>query len=372
MNSIMKFIEINYYYHGEFSDPEEAIRLHGSSNLFVAALLPAVEPVLVKHIDHQGEYDRERIRYVFFRAKNKFTHIPFRTHRFIDKERPAMVLVQGLIFPLQVIALRMKLGRRCIILLQHHGEVPFRRKRFFQRIADRCVNGYLFTSLGNTGEWRTANIIRDGDKCFEMPSSSTQFSKSDKALSKERRGMRGNFNFLWVGRLNTNKDPSTVIAAFARYAAINTSARLYMIFQEDELLDTLVKEKRNDPLLNERLVLLGRLDHAELEDWYNAADYFISGSHREGGSYALTEAMACGCIPIVTDIPASMKAIDSGKAGYYYPPGDRAALFNLLAGLREEDQHRRAMIALQHFRDELSPEAIAKKLLAVYRTLAAK
>ena len=42
---------------------------------------------------------------------------------------------------------------------------------------------------------------------------------------------------------------------------------------------------------------------ARVEELMRAADIFTLGSHREGSGYALTEALACGLPPVVTDIP---------------------------------------------------------------------
>jgi len=60
---------------------------------------------------------------------------------------------------------------------------------------------------------------------------------------------------------------------------------------------------KQSPVLWKAVSLKGKIDNDELSAWYSAADFYISGSHSEGGSYALLEAMACGCIPIVTSIP---------------------------------------------------------------------
>lgn len=369
MKERINFIEVNYQFHQGFADPEQVISLHRPSNLFAAELKNEANITLVKHLNHSGECTREGIGYSFFKSKNKFTYIPFRSHRSIQHSKPDMVLVQGLIFPIQVMALRMKLGSRCLILLQHHGELPFKKKRIFQRLADGFINGYFFTSLGNATIWRKHRVIKDEKKCFELPSSSTSFVRKDKATCKQQTGLNGNFNFLWVGRLNGNKDPLTVVHAFARYTRINPAARLYMVYQHNELLPEIIAVKKEDAVLEQALILVGLLPNDELEIWYNAADYFISGSHHEGGSYALTEAMACGCIPIVTDIPAAMKTIDNGKAGYYYEAGNSDDLFSLLSSLQEEDQPAMSDLVHAQFERELSPGAIASKLLNVYQIL---
>ena len=78
-----------------------------------------------------------------------------------------------------------------------------------------------------------------------------------------------------------------------------------MLFGEKDLLEEIEKFIAESLRLKDKVHLVGKRSHDELESWFSAADYYISSSHREGGSYALTEAMACGCIPIVTSIPSS-------------------------------------------------------------------
>ena len=369
MSIKFKFIELNYYYHGEFTTPEEAINRHRPSNLFVLHLTRTADTILIKHLNYSGSHSANGIRYRFFRSRNRFFHIPSETHRFVRDEKPDMVLVQGLIFPLQVIALRKMLGKHCKIVLQHHGEPPFRWKRIFQRIADRYVDAYIFTSIGNAREWLETGVIRDNRKCYEIIPSSTEFSRQDKLLSRQKTGMKGEKIFLWVGRLNENKDPVTVLKGFEKYSRDHPADRLYMIYGEDDILKQVKEIIVNSPILPGRVELIGKTAHPELVHWYSAADYFISGSHHEGGSYALTEAMACGCVPIVTNIPASMKAIDDGEAGYYYEAGNSEALYNVLSGLPLEQPDEMSNRVEKQFAINFSPAAIADKFIAVYQDL---
>jgi glycosyltransferase involved in cell wall biosynthesis len=368
----MRFIELNYYYHGEFTTPAEVILKHRPSNLFAAQMAEKADITLIKHLDYTGSHQESGVNYRFFKSKNSFIHIPFATHRFIKNEKPDMVLVQGFIFPLQVISLGIKLGKDSKIVLQHQGEVPFQKKRIFQKWADRYVDGYIFTSFGNATEWIEAGVIKDTTKCFEVIPSSTGFSRQDKELSKQKLGIEAPINFLWVGRLNANKDPLTILKAFERYFTEHPQAKLFMIYSEDDLLPEIKHMIATSHLLENRVDLIGKVPHDELQDWYSAADYFVSGSHREGGSFALTEAMACGCIPIVTDIPAAMKVTGDGKAGYYYSAGNNDELYHVLTALNHKSLQEMSTIVESHFQQYCSPRSIAEKMMAIYDRLKSK
>ena len=59
---------------------------------------------------------------------------------------------------------------------------------------------------------------------------------------------------------------------------------------------------------------------SELEKIYNQHQFFILGSHYEGSGYALLEAMACGCIPIVTNIPSYKFMTNNGDCALLFSP----------------------------------------------------
>lgn len=66
----------------------------------------------------------------------------------------------------------------------------------------------------------------------------------------------------------------------------------------------------------------GHVDHPTLAGLLAGADIFVSPALSDGNNVSLNEAMACGCFPLATDIPANAQWIEDGKNGYLYPPGD--------------------------------------------------
>jgi glycosyltransferase involved in cell wall biosynthesis len=368
----IKFIEINYHFHRELNTPAAVIAKHLPSNLFAEELSKTASVTLIKHLAYEGAYQRNEIHYRFFRGCNSFWKIPFTTHRFLRKEKPDIVLVQGFIYPLQVIALRIAVGSNCKIILQHRAEVPFRRKKIFQQWADKFVNAYFFTAIEQADEWTRAGVIKDGNKCFEIPAATAGFSKKDKFFCRENLGIDNGVMFLWAGRLNANKDPLTVLTAFEKYISSGQSSKLYMIYQEDDMLKEVTERVNASTGLRNNVMLIGKVAHEEMELWYCAADYIISASHREGGSYVLMEAMACGCVPIVTAIPASMKMIENGRAGLYFSTGNSDDLYRVLLSLENEDHEPRSAYAAFFFKSEMSAEAIARKMMTIFGNLVLK
>lgn len=369
---MITFIGLNYHYHNEYSTPLEVMGKHRLSSGYIDFLKKKVELILVKHLNYEGEKIVDGIRYRFLRSRNKSWYIPFRTHNYVYTHRADVVLVEGFVFPLQVMALRWKLGKHVVILTQHHGEQPFKGvKQMLQKLADSSIDGYLFTSLGNAGEWLEKGVISKKEKCFEVMSASTDFVPLERNMCKEKTGMHGDQNFLWVGRLSTKKDPVTVVKAFCEYVKMKPAARLYMIYQSGELLEK-VKELVEKNNAVDAVSLVGSKPHDELPYWFSAADYFVAGSFMEGSGYALVEAMACGCIPVVTQIPSFRKITDNGRYGILYEPGNED---DLLTNLLKLDTFRQTLTRadiVRYATETLSYQAIADQLLSLSKKILAR
>src|SRR4030095_15835086 len=102
-----------------------------------------------------------------------------------------------------------------------------------------------------------------------------------------------------------------------------------------------------------------------------AADFFTLGSHREGSGYALTEALACGLPPVVTDIPSFRAMTGRGAVGWLWPSGNAHGLCDALLAAASQPRALLREQARQHFERELSFKAVGRKLNAAYAKLIA-
>lgn len=370
---MIKLVDLTYYSHLEFDQPQQVLHRHGEALGFIRFIKAPLHLEVIKHLNHEGHAFLDGVKYCFFKKKNRFWSIPFKTHRYLARLRPDIVLVQGLIFPLQVLFLRLALGPKVKMVVQHHGEKPFPGlKALLQKLADRYIEAYIFTAAGNAAPWIRENIIGSWSKCHEVLEASTYLQQQDKTTARARLAMTGEFNFLWVGRLNANKDPLTVLQAFRDYLQGNEQAHLYMIYQEDSLLPAIKAYVARHPDLEKSLTLVGSVPREHLATWYSAADYYISASHQEGSGYALLEALACGCVPIVTDIPSFRKITGEGQYGYLYPPGAPRDLLTCLTSLPKRRDETWGDAVRQHFDRELSFPAIARQLTDLVTSLVIK
>jgi len=316
--------------------------------------------VSIDRIQFGGDYPLRGVHHHFPDFDGRRLTAALRLNRLTGQFKPDVVLVQGMNFPLQVLLLRWRLGRRTKIVVQNHAEKPGTGLRgWLQRLSDPFVNAYLFTAREMGDEWISRRIIRRAGKVREIMEASSVFKLSDRAGARQSTGVEGSPVFLWVGRLDANKDPLTVLRAFLRFARVAPAARLYMIFQTQELLPAIGELLSREPGIRQRVVLLGEKTHDEMEAYYNAADYIVSGSHYEGSGYAVCEAMSCGCIPILTDILSFRRITGDGSCGILYTPGDADSLFEAMGRITACDPAVEREKALRRFREALSFEVIA-------------
>jgi glycosyltransferase involved in cell wall biosynthesis len=95
---------------------------------------------------------------------------------------------------------------------------------------------------------------------------------------------------------------------------------------EGELRGEIEARVRSSEHLATRVRFHGHVPHVELARLLARADIFVTPALSDGNNVSLNEAMACGCFPIGTAIPANAQWLDEGSNGLLYPPGDHAAL----------------------------------------------
>ncbi len=125
---------------------------------------------------------------------------------------------------------------------------------------------------------------------------------------------------VWVGRLVAQKDPHTLLRAFAGVAP---PARL-LLLGEGELRPELER-------LVQSLGLAGRVRFAGFQanplPWIREAHALVLSSRYEGLGNVLVEALGCGTAVISTDCPHGPREIlEDGRHGALVPVGDAAAL----------------------------------------------
>ena len=93
-------------------------------------------------------------------------------------------------------------------------------------------------------------------------------------------------------------------------------------------------EKRVEKLgIASEVNFLGHVEHNVLARLLAEANIFVTSSQSDGNNISLNEAMACGCYPIASDIPANRKWIEHEVNGLLFPVGDSIALADCLENI---------------------------------------
>ena len=354
--------QVNFDYAQTLTDPGDLLDQYTTLTGWSEALLEAGADrvVVLQRFHRHAVVSRRGVDYHFGRRRDFAA---------ADLRSVEVAHVNGLNFPMQTRRLRALLDARAPILVQDHatGPPPARAaSRQVRRWGFGRVDAFLFTAAGLADPWRAARIIRRRHQIHEVLEASTTLRPVARAAAREASGITGSPALLWVGRLNANKDPLTVLAGFERIIVPCPGASLTMVFGSDELLPEVRARLSQSPSLTNRVRLVGSVPHETLPMYYSAADIFVLGSHHEGSGYALIEACACGAIPVVTGIPTFRVITGDGTRGALWTPGDVASLAHALLEMAGRDLGALRADLARHFENELSWAAIGRRALAIY------
>ena len=286
---------------------------------------------------------------------------------------PTIIHLNGLLFPVQAFLLRLMLPQDMVIVAQHHAERPWPSpQRICQRWGLKVVDGFLFTTRPLAREWIEAGVIRSSEKVYEVMETSTPFQYQDRATARARTGLEGQPVILWTGSLTPNKDPLTVLAGVEKILDSLPDARLYMAYLHADLLPRVKAYIGRSLPLRRAVTLLGGIPHAEIETYYNSADIFVQGSHSESAGIALLEAMACGVVPVVTDIPSFRVMTANGQIGELWPVGQSDALADALLTVAGPGLPELARASRHFFQENWRFSVIGRSALSVYNEILAK
>jgi glycosyltransferase involved in cell wall biosynthesis len=291
-----------------------------------------------------------------------------RLARAVRALRPDVCHVKGLAFP----------QARWIcdgapVLAQDHCAPPWAGWRAAaQRWGLARIRGLAVTSREHAEPFFAAGVVRREVPVFEVLESTTEFTPGDVAAARAETGIGGDPCVLWLGHLDENKDPLTILDALSRASVTLPGIRLWMCFGNEPLGREVRARIAADPALVDRVTLLGRVEHDRVETLCRAADVFVQGSRKEASSYALMESMACGVTPLVSDIPGFRRMTGGGAVGGLFPRGDAAALADLLVRFAARDRAALREAARAHFQAHLSLDALSRELAAAYTAVAGR
>lgn len=263
-----------------------------------------------------------------------------------------VIHVNGLGFGEETFALAGRMPWVPIVLQDHANRPPRWWRRPLWRRWYGVASGVAFTAPEQARPFLDAGLFGTSTRLFAIPESSSHFMPGSRAQARSDTGLYGDPCVLWVGHLNPNKDPLTMLEGVAQAVPRLPGLQLWCAFGSSPLMDDVRRRIDGDARLAGRVHLLGRVDHPRVESLMRAADVYVSASHVESSGYALLEAMACGVTPVVTDIPSFRAFTAGGAMGRLWPRGDAGGLARALVDAVEQGSPRERVRA--HFEASLS------------------
>jgi glycosyltransferase involved in cell wall biosynthesis len=140
--------------------------------------------------------------------------------------------------------------------------------------------------------------------------------------------------------------PHQVLDAFAALAAEWPEARL-VVANDGTLRKALEDQVAGDDRLRSRVRFVGRLDARTQAGWYARARWYLSLPESDSVSVSVLEAMAHGCVPILSDLPANRELVADDRNGVILANRERPTR-QRLAGLASRADEVAEAIAGQH------------------------
>ncbi len=354
----MHVAQINFFVDPGRREPARLLEAwHSLGDIATAVASQGTRVTVVQASDIEGHIRRDGVDFHFVAPR-----------RVLERARGADVFhVHGLGFGPDVRALRACAPRAPILLQDHAGHPPriWRRAGFRAGIAP--ADGIAFCARVQAQPFD--GLIGPHVRIFEVPESTSGFTPGAREPARGATGIQGDPAVLWVGHLDRNKDPLTVLEGVSRAARHLPGIRLWCCFGTAPLEERVRKAIRENPNLRGRVELLGRVPHERVQELMRAADLFVLGSHREGCSFSVIEALASGLTPVVTDIPSMRMLTGKGTVGALWKPGDAEACADALRRCAAQPDETRRAIARAHFDAHLSPAALGRRLNDAYRGL---
>ncbi len=197
-----------------------------------------------------------------------------------------------------------------VIINTRHGRAPRQINRFIWEMND-CI-----VSISNDAKTELVKInkinpekvtvIHNGIDLKEFNSTYQSYPEEKKKI-----GLEASFVIGTVSRLSPEKDQTTLIKAFAKVAAVETTAKL--VFVGDGPSKNVLQALAKSLGLEDRVIFLGF--RSDISVIMRSFDIFVLSSLMEGISLSLLEAMALSRPVVVTDVGGNPEVVKNNETG---------------------------------------------------------
>ena len=170
--------------------------------------------------------------------------------------------------------------------------------------------------------------------------------------------------FVFVGRIGAEKNISELIDNFMYCDFPRDLARLVVIGGGPDLED--LRNKVASKGFEDRIYLLGPIEHTQIPKYLHAMDYYTTASLSEMHSLSMLEAMASGLFALVKHDAPNENQIISGKNGYQWDSKeDFKQVFSRVLNMSKEEQEQLKANVLEYSKNNDFKKQ-AQELIKIY------
>ena len=169
-----------------------------------------------------------------------------------------------------------------------------------------------------------------------------------------------------VGRLQPEKDQTTLVRAFAH--ALQQRSQLRLVLAGDGPLRTAVEAEVDALGLRGKVWLAGM--RSDVPVVLKGLHVFVLPSRAEGISNTILEAMASGLPVLATSVGGNPELVVDGETGLLVPPADPQAMADALVAMASEGRHVAMGVAgRERVTQQFSLQAMVRSYQALYDEL---
>ena len=147
---------------------------------------------------------------------------------------------------------------------------------------------------------------------------------------------KGTPQLLFVSGLRKYKKTRVLIESMPSILEKFPDAHLQIVGEGEDytVLENIIKEKK----LNNRIELIGKIDHDELIFYYSSCDLYISASTFEVCPVPTLEAMACGKPLVLSNIEPHQEMINISKAGKIFSKSNPEEILTVVSEVFQDQK----------------------------------
>ncbi|MCY6958620.1 glycosyltransferase family 4 protein [Clostridium brassicae] len=172
----------------------------------------------------------------------------------------------------------------------------------------------------------------------------------------DREEKEDEFKILSLRTVNKNSNIDIIVKAFAKLVKSEENKKMKLIITNDgpemDNIKNLIKELE----IEDKVEIRGFVSRQELLNLLTSSQIFISILNSDSTSVTLLEAMACGVLSIVSDLPANRQWIEDKTNGLVLKNINEEELYNAIKMAMEDDK-------LKGKAENINRETIIKKAL---------